>query len=176
MMSAAEHFLAALVSALKGSDSSGPYLVTPEVDQDSLNLFAEGLSDYVDGATEVFTKLQANCVLARRDSMLRASALSSDEQSTLRALPLEDGSLFGPLVPEFMKGKAESSRDDAFLKVADSPMAPPAATKRPPAKPAQDAPAAKKPKQVLKQKRDKKKKHVNSSSGPSGKPKALPPQ
>jgi hypothetical protein len=129
----------------------------------------------VDGATEVFTKLQANCVLAPWDSMLRASALSSDEQSTLRALPLEDGSLFGQLVPEFMKGKAESSRDDAFLKVADSPMAPPAATKRPPAKPAQDAPAAKKPKQVLKQKKDKKKKHVSSSSGPSGKPKALPP-
>jgi hypothetical protein len=57
-------------------------------------------------------------VLAKRDSLLRVSSLQPDEAQTLRSLPLDDSSVFGPHAPAFMSGKAQRSRDAAFLKAS----------------------------------------------------------
>jgi hypothetical protein len=114
--SAPERFSAGLLASI--SSSPGSFLVSREADSEALSHCAKALSDLIELSTVVFSRLRANCTLVRRDQMLAASNLSSDDQQTLRGLPISDASLFGPCLGPFLADRASSASQDALVSLA----------------------------------------------------------
>ena len=101
--------------ALEAPDSHDP--------SDAFRSCAVALEDALQYATRAVAKAHGNLVLSRRDANLSATSGTWPlrVRSSLRALPLSDGSLFGPHVQATFRDQTRTLQDLASPSAAPRP-------------------------------------------------------
>ena len=102
-------------------DSPQKALSSPEESKALASSLMRVLSESIEHATGLCPRLQANCLLARRDAVL-ASTLSERDRATLRALPSNSSEFFGPEAAALFTAREKEKQQDALVRMA---MAPP---------------------------------------------------
>ena len=125
--SAMDSFLCGLASALKDPDQES-FALRRSPDIPSIVAFIQAMAEGLKASSDAFTRAYLNAVIARRDAVLDASSVASSvsTKASLRAVPIQHGSLFGSHVQAILKHQADINRD---LALHSRPSRP--ATKRP---------------------------------------------
>jgi hypothetical protein len=144
--SATDHFVTGLISALKGGsvDPQAPLLVQDGVDTEAVHTFLHTIASCIESSSAVLARLQLGLLQARMDALLEHSSLCSSDRTSLRSLPPNEASLFGPsFVSALIKERAQNRRDEPAAPTSSASGSHHKAQKRPASKPA----ATSKPKQ-----------------------------
>lgn len=114
-----DHVLGGLASLTK--DAPPKDLPTPEETKALASALMRVLSEGIEHATGLFSRLQTNCLLARRDVVLSSSALSERDRSTLRALPSNSSEFFGPEAAALFSAREKVRQQDALERMVLTP-------------------------------------------------------
>ena len=102
-------FLGGLIEAVRDPDTSlEGFHLRPEMDPAQICSFARSVAQGLRFLSSSMARLHTNCVLARRDAVLRSSliAASPEDRASLRVVPVTDGSLFRQHVRPYLKNQA----------------------------------------------------------------------
>ena len=121
--SAMDHFLTGLISALKGGsvDPEAPLLVQDGVDVEAVRSFTHTIASCIESSSSILARLQLGLLQSRRDALLEHSSLCSADRTSLRSLPSDEASLFGPsFVSALLRERAQNRRDEPSTSASGS--------------------------------------------------------
>ncbi|KAK7492169.1 hypothetical protein BaRGS_00016643, partial [Batillaria attramentaria] len=111
-----ERFTTGLAASLRHpSDDPQDFRVKEDLDPEAVRSFLFVLSRTSDSLFSLLSVLYGNSILARRQMVLAASDLDDATRKSLRALPIEAGSLFSNRVATTVKTSADRRRDALIL-------------------------------------------------------------
>ena len=105
-----DHVLASLVK-----DSPQKALSSPEESKTLASALMRVLSEGIEHTMGIFSRLQANCLLARRDAVLASSTLPEWDHAILRALPSNSSEFFGPDAAALFTAREKEKQQDALV-------------------------------------------------------------
>ena len=103
-----DNMLGDLASLVK--DSPQKALSSPEESKVLASALMHVLSEGIEHTTELFSRLQAHFLLARRDAGLASCTLAEQDHATLRALPSNSLELFARKLRPLFSGRRRSSK------------------------------------------------------------------
>ena len=102
-------------------DSPQKALSSPKESKALASALMHVLSEGIEHTMGIFSRLQANCLLARRDAVLASSTLPEWDRATLRALPFNSSEFFGPDAAALFTVREKEKQQDALVRIAMVP-------------------------------------------------------